>query len=475
MLYKEHSGDDLIQHSQSNNECSQTTQSTITKEQAEDFSKEIMDLPFDNVANNTTASITEYVKESVNLTNVFAKWEPINPEYTLSGVSLTIVPETIVAIIGPVGSGKSSILQAILGELPIESGTLEINGKISYASQEPWLFSASIRQNILFGLPFERERYKKVVKVCALERDFTLFGNGDKTIVGERGASLSGGQKARINLARAVYRQSSIYILDDPLSAVDTHVGRHLFEECIKKYLREKIVILVTHQLQYLQSADQIVIMDHGKISAVGSYESLSKSGLDFAKLLASSEKEENEENTLSRSNSKTIYRRQSETSVNSEAAEQTTVNEDQMLVAENKTEGTIGFDVYKKYLKASGGLVMCIFLTLMCVLAQGLASAGDYFLTYWVSKQQIIPELNSFFNASNSSQEIELNRSTRDINPDWNTFVEKISSWWTNIIEDEYFDIYLFSLITILTVVITLGRSFLFFNVIKQYFKFMK
>jgi ATP-binding cassette subfamily C (CFTR/MRP) protein 4 len=181
---------------------------------------------------------------------VCAKWKGESSEMTLSNVNLRVQPTTKVCVIGKVGAGKSSLIQAILGELSIESGKIEVNGKISYASQEPWLFSGSVKQNIIFGLPVDKHRYRAVIKACSLVRDFELWPDGDKTIVGERGVSLSGGQKARINLARAVYRDADIYLLDDPLSAVDAHVGRHLFDNCIKTYLKDKLVILVTHQLQ---------------------------------------------------------------------------------------------------------------------------------------------------------------------------------------------------------------------------------
>lgn len=147
--------------------------------------------------------------------------------------------------------------------MEITSGNIDVNGTISYASQEPWVFAASIRQNILFGQAYNKKRYNQVVQVCALEKDFKQFADGDLTLVGERGASLSGGQKARINLARAVYRDADVYLLDDPLSAVDIHVGKHLFEECINGYLAKKTRILVTHQVYHLKEADSIVIMNN--------------------------------------------------------------------------------------------------------------------------------------------------------------------------------------------------------------------
>ncbi|PSN46970.1 hypothetical protein C0J52_11126 [Blattella germanica] len=158
---------------------------------------------------------------------------------------------------------QTSLLHAFLKELPLSEGTMEIGGTVSYASQEPWLFASSVRQNILFGQPFVRERYSQIVRVCALKRDFQLFPYGDKTIVGERGVSLSGGQRARVNLARAIYKNADIYLLDDPLSAVDPHVSKHLFDDCIAGHLKGKTVILATHQLHHLKYVDQIIILNN--------------------------------------------------------------------------------------------------------------------------------------------------------------------------------------------------------------------
>lgn len=288
------------------------------------------------------------------------------------------------AIIGPVGSGKSSLIQAILRELPIESGSIDVNGVVSYASQEPWLFSGSVRTNILFGQPMDRKRYNYVCKKCALERDFDQLPFGDKTIVGERGQSLSGGQKARISLARACYRDAAIYLLDDPLSAVDTHVGKHLFDQCLRSLLKDKIVILVTHQLQYLQQVDQIVIFNHGRVEAVGTYDSLRETGLDFAKLLADPHKEDKDEHSLSRSRSGNRLARQMSVSSQSslEAADQTEDN--QVQVEEKRSEGSVGWSMYTSYFKAGGGFLMFNIMVLFCITAQLLASGGDYFLTYW-------------------------------------------------------------------------------------------
>ena len=137
-----------------------------------------------------------------------------------------------------------------------------MTGKVAYAPQEPWIFSGSLRQNILCGLNYDVKRYNTVIEACALERDFSLFPNGDFTLVGERGVSISGGQKARVSLARALYTDADIYLLDDPLSAVDAHVSRHLFDKAINSFLRDKTRVLVTHQLQYLKDVDQILVLN---------------------------------------------------------------------------------------------------------------------------------------------------------------------------------------------------------------------
>ncbi|CAG9769762.1 unnamed protein product [Ceutorhynchus assimilis] len=214
------------------------------------------------LGNNVTAEKVFVLTSFYNILRIFikngtAKWTETSIDNTLTNINLTVTPGKLLTVIGPVGSGKSSLLHMILQELPLSGGSLEVNGEISYASQEPWLFAGSVRQNILFGLPMDRIRYNTVVRKCSLERDFQLLPYGDKTFVGDRGVSLSGGQRARINLARAVYKQADIYLLDDPLSAVDTHVGKALFEQCITGFLRDKTVVLITHQLQYLKEVEE--------------------------------------------------------------------------------------------------------------------------------------------------------------------------------------------------------------------------
>ena len=155
---------------------------------------------------------------------------------------------------------------SILGELPISSGHVCCIGKMSYISQMPWVYSGTVRENIVFGMPFVEEKYKKILEVCDLEKDLSGFPKRDLTEIGQRGVILSGGQRARVSLARAIYSDSDIYLLDDPLSAVDAKVGKHLFDRCIKGFLDGRIRILVTHQLQFLHHADNILMLENGSV-----------------------------------------------------------------------------------------------------------------------------------------------------------------------------------------------------------------
>ncbi|CAL8406687.1 unnamed protein product [Arctogadus glacialis] len=219
---------------------------------------------------------------SVIIEDLVCYWDKNQDAPSLQNVSLNVGPRQLVAVIGPVGAGKSSLLSAILGELPHDKGVLKVKGQLTYACQQPWVFPGTIRGNILFGKELDPAKYEKVLRACALKRDMELLPDGDLTLIGDRGATLSGGQKARVNLARAVYEDADIYLLDDPLSAVDTEVGRHLFEKCICGILKDKPRILVTHQLQYLKAADQILVLKEGNVVAQGGYKELQKSGLDF-------------------------------------------------------------------------------------------------------------------------------------------------------------------------------------------------
>ena len=190
-------------------------------------------------------------------------------KYILKDISFVTPRSTLTAICGQVGSGKSTLLCAIAGQLTLSSGTVQYPRPLVYVPQVPWLFSGTVRENILFSAPYNPEWYSTVVEACALKEDIELFPDMDETVIGQKGVALSGGQKARVSLARAVYSCAEVYVLDDPLSAVDQKVGDQIFEKCICGLLDDKITVLVSHHSRYFQKADQIVVLDNGCVKEI--------------------------------------------------------------------------------------------------------------------------------------------------------------------------------------------------------------
>jgi len=213
----------------------------------------------------------ENIHPQVVLSNVSCFWSH-NPERpAIYNLSLSDACGKLVGITGPVGSGKTSLLMSILGELPV-SGKISCIGKIAYVSQTPWVFSGSVRENIVFGMKFDEKKFSKIIKACDLVKDISSFQKRGQTEIGQRGVILSGGQRARVSLARALYSDADIYLLDDPLSAVDAKVGKHLFHNCIKEFLAGRIRILVTHHLQYLSHTDNLVLLQNGCVVYQGTF-----------------------------------------------------------------------------------------------------------------------------------------------------------------------------------------------------------
>ncbi|KAI3460999.1 hypothetical protein Pfo_017662 [Paulownia fortunei] len=214
-------------------------------------------------------------------------WDPSSPTPTLSGIQLRVEKGMRVAVCGVVGSGKSSFLSCVLGEIPKISGEVRICGSAAYVSQSAWIQSGNIEENILFGSPMDKAKYKSVIHACSLKKDLELFSHGDQTIIGDRGINLSGGQKQRVQLARALYHDADIYLLDDPFSAVDAHTGSELFKEYILTALASKTVVFVTHQVEFLPAADLILVLKEGRIIQAGKYDELLQAGTDFNTLVS--------------------------------------------------------------------------------------------------------------------------------------------------------------------------------------------
>lgn len=219
-------------------------------------------------------SKTEIGTNVISMNNASFSW---TEKTCLANLTISIEAGSLIGIVGPVGAGKSSLLSAILGEMTRVSGESRVFGSFAYAAQIPWIFADTIRANILLGKPFDEERYERIIRACCLDVDLLNFGEaGDLTVVGEKGVNISGGQKARIALARALYLDADIYLFDDPLAAVDAEVARRIYDRCIgpNGLIREKTRLLVTHQTHFLvESANQIIFLKDGRIDREGQLE----------------------------------------------------------------------------------------------------------------------------------------------------------------------------------------------------------
>ncbi|XP_074038034.1 probable multidrug resistance-associated protein lethal(2)03659 isoform X2 [Leptinotarsa decemlineata] len=365
------------------------SESKVTMKRYEDFL-----LLEENVA-STTENITDNEKTGIiSIENASAGWLPDPGNDTLMDLNLKIKPGSLCCIAGNIGSGKSSLLQMILKELPLKSGNMDLKGRISYASQEPWIFVSNIRNNILFGQTFQEKRYNDVINACALSEDLAQFPYGDKTIVGERGTSLSGGQRARISLARAVYAEADIYLFDDPISAVDTHVGKKLFENCIKKFLDGKTRLLVTHQIQFLEQADVIIVLNNGKVETIGTFHELSDNIIDHIQEQGTQKNNETAEEGLER---KRLNSTGSTEKLSKENNEEKEPEETQELIEKGKLSGSL----YVKYFRSGSHILLLISLFFFVIVLQAFITGYEIFLSYWANLEQM--SVQSQFNSSAS------------------------------------------------------------------------
>lgn len=335
------------------------------------------------------------VEPFLKASNITCHWNGTHETAVLNDVSIEVKENKLLLVTGPVGSGKSSLLLAFLDELPPTTGNITRNGKIVYVPQTAWVYSGTLRDNILFNQEFDQEKYDRTIEACDLKKDIAMLPDGDKTILGERGASLSGGQRARVNLARAVYSDADIYLLDDPLSAVDAKVGKHIFENCINGLLRNKVRVLVTHQLQYMKSADYIVILDKGNVVKEGEYDNMKEAGLDIESL----EKEFHNGHekyheleggkmtvTTEQENVKRKERRESDCSEGMAGKGMAASQEDRMV-------GTISAGLYWRYFRSGLHGVLLLFLLLLFLIAQASIISPNLWLVHltrmkWVEQK---------------------------------------------------------------------------------------
>nr|KYP75577.1 ABC transporter C family member 9 [Cajanus cajan] len=328
-------------------------------------------------------------------------WDPESTTPTIDQIELKVKRGMKVAICGSVGSGKSSLLSSILGEIYKQSGTVKISGTKAYVPQSAWILTGNIRDNITFGKDLNEDRYEKTVEACALKKDFELFSGGDMTEIGERGINMSGGQKQRIQIARAVYQDADIYLFDDPFSAVDAHTGTHLFKECLMGILKEKTIIFVTHQVEFLPAADLILVMQNGRIAQAGKFEDLLKQNIGFEVLVGAHSKaletileaenssrtnlnsisEEGESNCNSKTNLQHVHIQHDTVQDNPSEGKE---NDGKLVQDEERETGSIAKEVYWAYLTTVKGGILIPLILLAQSSFQILQIASNYWMA-WV------------------------------------------------------------------------------------------
>ncbi|KAJ4808576.1 Multidrug resistance associated protein 1 [Rhynchospora pubera] len=312
-------------------------------------------------------------------------WDPIGGPLTLRYVSLEVKGGEKLAICRPVGAGKSSLLYALLGEIPKINGSVEVYGSVAYVSQTAWIQRGTIRENIIFGKPFDEGRYEKAVKACALDKDIENFENGEATEIGQRGLNMSGGQKQRIQLARAVYNDADVYLVDDPFSEVDAHTAATLFYDCVMGALGKKIVILVTHQVEFLAGVDTILLVNahHSSITVL--------EGSNLANI--ANGKQELDTHVECKHQPSTEQHTEEDISIAMKATKVATTK----LTEEEEEEkeiGDLGWKPYKDYLSVSTGNYLLVFLISVQVLFVAMQSMSTYWLAIVVQLSHIRSEV---------------------------------------------------------------------------------
>ncbi|KAL8131721.1 ABC transporter C family member 3-like [Apium graveolens] len=323
-------------------------------------------------------------------------WDVSSPNPTLKDINFKVSHGMRVAVCGMVGSGKSSLLSCILGEVPKLSGVVEISGTKAYVAQTPWIQSGRIEDNILFGKEMDRERYDKILEACCLKKDLEILSFGDQTVIGERGINLSGGQKQRIQIARALYQDADIYLFDDPFSAVDAHTGSHLFKECLLGLLESKTVIYITHQVEFLPAADLILVMKGGCIAQSGRYEEILNSGSEFMELVGA---HKTALSALDSMNADSVSKDlnvgegskmggdegsiETRKVVDGKPSEDTAGPKGQIVQEEEREKGRVGFIVYWKYITTAYGGALVPFILLSQILFQIFQIGSNYWMAW--------------------------------------------------------------------------------------------
>ncbi|XP_056173981.1 ABC transporter C family member 10-like [Syzygium oleosum] len=326
----------------------------------------------------------EVLEMAVFLDSREISWDSGTSKATLRNIDLLVRKGEKVAICGEVGSGKSTLLAAILGEVPYIDGIVSVHGRMAYVSQTAWIQTGNIQENILFGSALDSVKYREVIQKCSLAKDMEMFPFGDQTQIGERGVNLSGGQKQRIQLARALYQDADVYLLDDPFSAVDAHTAMSLFNEYVMGALSGKTVLLVTHQVDFLPAFNSILLMSSGQIVSAGSYDQLMASCQEFQDLV-------NAHNTTAGSGDQIRMVSSRMPGYSKEEIRKIYVEEQleaslgsQLIKQEEREIGDSGFKPYLQYLKHNKGF----FFFTLATISHIIFIAGQLAQNYWLASE---------------------------------------------------------------------------------------
>ncbi|KAA8514856.1 hypothetical protein F0562_018035 [Nyssa sinensis] len=332
---------------------------------------------------------------AISIKDGYFSWDSKAEKPTLSNINLDIPTGSLVAIVGSTGEGKTSLISAMLGELPpVADESVVIRGTVAYVPQVSWIFNATVRENIVFGSLFEPARYEKAIYVTSLQHDLDLLPGGDLTEIGERGVNISGGQKQRVSMARAVYSNSDVYIFDDPLSALDAHVARQVFEKCIREELRGKTRVLVTNQLHFLSQVDRIILVHEGMVKEEGTFEDLSNNGILFQKLMENAgkmeeyvEEKEDIENIDLKTAKPVANGMTNELAKDPSHTNKGKEGKSVLIKQEERETGVVSSKVLTRYKNALGGLWVVMILFMCYVLTEVLRVTSSTWLSLWTDQ----------------------------------------------------------------------------------------
>jgi ATP-binding cassette, subfamily C (CFTR/MRP), member 1 len=308
--------------------------------------------------------------------------------FQISDLDFSVQRNELIAVIGTVGSGKTSLLAALAGDMRLTGGSIRLGASRAYCPQYAWIQNATVRDNITFGKDYDEAWYDKVVDACALRPDFDIFPAGDSTEIGERGITVSGGQKQRLNIARAIYFDSDIILMDDPLSAVDAHVGRHIMDQAICGLLKDKCRILATHQLHVLNRCGRIILMDDGRVDAVDTFDNLMRDNELFQRLMSTTiqDQEHNEEQDADDTEGeeeadKIEPEKEEDPSRKTHHGKQTA-----LMQQEDRSTSAVGWGLWKAYMLATGSFLNPFLVVLAILFSNATNLMTSMWLTYWTS-----------------------------------------------------------------------------------------